>query len=462
MTRNSSPSKHQLLPFSHIQHDWYLSPLLLSSSSHLLKQQGHLLIDQDKSHINRDTFWVQPIQETDEWRYEIRNENNDLRILRKFSDSDIKPQKEQWNMKYDKAKRTLNVFDAETNALEQQFTHERRIIENVHGVQRKPILSVDISPQGELGVSSSTEGSLRVWNTKTGHAMRDMSWDSDKTSGHVGDVYVSRFLPSGQVVMSAGADTRILIWRISDALCAAQLKGHNGGVTSLSFIDRGRNFISSSRDGTVRLWDCATQSSIAELFRAQPQLSAPIPVNACVVQKNSSLSLGNVDAQSPKDFGTELHVGACAVDDGRAIVYDVRHRKIIFSLQHETSLKSCAFMDNILTVGQKNGKLVSYDVRKLSSTEQGLTRGKDDAKLASFTGSSSPVIRLAQGWKNSSKLVWFSCQDGSVRLWNAEHGAVVRSLSGFDYDAVYDIAIHDSEIYCGGRDGKIRQYVIDE
>ena len=44
--------------------------------------------------------------------------------------------------------------------------------------------------------------------------------------------------------------------------CISQLH-HFTGITSTSIVDRGRNVLSASRDGTARLWDVGTQQCLA-------------------------------------------------------------------------------------------------------------------------------------------------------------------------------------------------------
>ena len=37
---------------------------------------------------------------------------------------------------------------------------------------------------------------------------------------------------------------------------------HLADITDLAMIDAGKNIVSSSMDGTIRIWDCGTQSQI--------------------------------------------------------------------------------------------------------------------------------------------------------------------------------------------------------
>ena len=58
---------------------------------------------------------------------------------------------------------------------------------------------LDISSRGGLGVSSSTDRSMKIWQASNGE-LRKVS------EGHVFDVNCCRFFPSGLVVLSWGMD----------------------------------------------------------------------------------------------------------------------------------------------------------------------------------------------------------------------------------------------------------------
>lgn len=75
-------------------------------------------------------------------------------------------------------------------------------------------------------------------------------------------MYSCRFFPSGIVVLSGGADTQLKIWSAETGRCAATLTGHQAGISSTAIVERGRNVVSTSRDGTARLWDVGQQSII--------------------------------------------------------------------------------------------------------------------------------------------------------------------------------------------------------
>ncbi|KAL4696620.1 hypothetical protein H8959_002318, partial [Pygathrix nigripes] len=83
--------------------------------------------------------------------------------------------------------------------------------------------------------------------------------------GHVFDVNCCRFFPSGLVVLSGGMDAQLKIWSAEDASCVVTFKGHKGGILDTAIVDRGRNVVSGSRDGTARLWDCGRSACLGVL-----------------------------------------------------------------------------------------------------------------------------------------------------------------------------------------------------
>jgi WD40 repeat protein len=74
---------------------------------------------------------------------------------------------------------------------------------------------------------------------------------------------------------------------------------------SFALIERGRNFLcnylrfsnlillASSRDGTLKLWDCASQSCISNLVSF-----GSYSVNDCAVEENGEICDKNQKAQS--------------------------------------------------------------------------------------------------------------------------------------------------------------------
>lgn len=101
------------------------------------------------------------------------------------------------------------------------------------------------------------------------HVLGRQRTDTIVAAHHMG-VLAARFFPSGQVVLTAGADTRTRLWSLEDGepfeACDPLQGRHTTGVQCLAFIGRGRAVVTGARDGTVCIWDVPTQSCTTALL----------------------------------------------------------------------------------------------------------------------------------------------------------------------------------------------------
>ncbi len=70
----------------------------------------------------------------------------------------------------------------------------------------EPVTSVGFDPEGARLFSTSTDGSIRTWDARTGRVL-------DVFLGHQEAVVAARFRPDGEHLVSASADRTVRIWR---------------------------------------------------------------------------------------------------------------------------------------------------------------------------------------------------------------------------------------------------------
>jgi WD40 repeat protein/serine/threonine protein kinase len=140
-----------------------------------------------------------------------------------------------------------------------------------------PLRAVAYSPTGTFVATAGDNGSVRVWDPRTGRTWATLV-------GHAGAVYGLAFGPDGAVIGSAGADGTVRLWvlpveildtarrtmnampwlrSVINPLMKMTVLGpavtvpdaHPGGATCLAFGPDGRALVSGGADGYLRFWD---------------------------------------------------------------------------------------------------------------------------------------------------------------------------------------------------------------
>lgn len=62
-------------------------------------------------------------------------------------------------------------------------------------------------------------------------------------------------------------------------------------MTDFDFVEKGRNVVSCSRDGTARLWDVSQQKCLHVYGENEDSLMG-LPINACAVRATSHADYG--------------------------------------------------------------------------------------------------------------------------------------------------------------------------
>jgi proteasomal ATPase-associated factor 1 len=311
---------------------------------------------------------------------------------------------------------------------------------------RPTVLSMDISPGGELGISGGFDGGLRVWEAATGTLRRELG-------GHRGDVNNVKFFPSGEVVLSCSSDWQVKIWSVTEGYCAASLSGHSLGVLGSSIVERGRNVISCSRDGTARLWDVSQQATL-NVFRPAASTSLYPPAVLCCALALNEAPLAAASAKEP-EVGTDGKLLALGGENGHLTLFDLRARTEVATLSCGAAVNAITALPSLphlLLAGDEAGTLRLYDLRALRSPLHAVQRTRAPVRALAVDGSS----------------VWVGQGDGDVWDWDATSGAVgSRQLSGADADAIHGLvarrAAGDSQelaVYSACRDGYVRRYLL--
>jgi WD40 repeat protein len=125
----------------------------------------------------------------------------------------------------------------------------------------------DVSPDRKLTLAlNDTE--VRVHDNVTGRDLKPLR-------GHAQRVQSARFSHAGnQIVTAGGDDNTAHVWDTSTSEDLVTLRGHSGSVKSAEFDQTDTFVVTTSADGTARVWDVATGESVAELWTGREVVGA--------------------------------------------------------------------------------------------------------------------------------------------------------------------------------------------
>ena len=114
------------------------------------------------------------------------------------------------------------------------------------------------SPDGERICSASADGTLRLWDARSGAELAVLE-------GHTSWVVACAFSPDGEQICSRGSDRTLRLWDARSGAELAVLEGHTDTILAYAFSPDGERICSASSDGTLRLWNARSGAELAVL-----------------------------------------------------------------------------------------------------------------------------------------------------------------------------------------------------
>ena len=211
--------------------------------------------------------------------------------------------------------------------------------------------------------------------------------------GHTNQIECVAFSPDGSRIVTSSRDGTARVWSARAGLPLLELKGHTGAVTGAAFSPNGLQIVTGNTDGTARIWDARTGTTIHVLTGHKLQV------------------LGV--AISPD--GTRI---VTASGDHTAKVWDVKTGKRLFDLTgHTLDVNSASF-------SRDGTRIVTAAVDNTAKIWDAATGGHrfnlightDIVNAASFSPDGTRIVTAAN--------------DNRAKLWDAETGACLFDLKG--------------------------------
>ncbi|KAG2739295.1 WD40 repeat-like protein [Suillus brevipes Sb2] len=117
-------------------------------------------------------------------------------------------------------------------------------------------------PDGQWVMTGSYDGSLRMWDVKSGKQIGD-DWRDGESK-----VYGIALSPDGKKVVSGSEDGVVRLWDIDTGKIITKWMGHKDKVKPVCWSRDGRRVLSGSEDGTARQWDVEPEKARGETILA--------------------------------------------------------------------------------------------------------------------------------------------------------------------------------------------------
>lgn len=229
--------------------------------------------------------------------------------------------------------------------------------------------------------------------------------------GHTGLVTSIAIAPDGNLVVSGSLDGTVKIWDLATDRERVTLVGHAGPVWSVWVMDDGETIGSRSQDGTVKLWDVATGTETRTVQGEGPGL-ASVTFSADgatqVLTAGSTVTLRNVATGEDRILRRPSRYNAVAAwgftEDGKTLVVS-------------------SYMDEIVLWDTDTGKerLIIPDEHVLC-----VALAPDETTLAAGPGGGGGPVKL---WDTATGDLLSTFSGHTARVWQVAFSPDGRMLA---------------------------------
>lgn len=160
---------------------------------------------------------------------------------------------------YEDFNETTRVKCVDSRIVERNWQRNKFFVQNLTG----HIGSVrSVSYSDDILVSTSEDGTAKVWSIATGKCLRTIFGHQ---GNNIGWVYSAQY--KNGIVVTGAQDKKIKIWQINSyfiSTCSLMLQGHEQSVLSVQFDDT--RIVSGSSDKSIKVWDIHTGQLLSTLL----------------------------------------------------------------------------------------------------------------------------------------------------------------------------------------------------
>ncbi|MEU3994043.1 helix-turn-helix domain-containing protein [Streptomyces platensis] len=328
--------------------------------------------------------------------------------------------------------RTLITADSADEGAVRLWDTRSRHTTAAFGGRREAVRSIVFSPDGR--VIATAGRTLGLWSARNPRSLRTLAASAELTSGLV-------FSPGGQTLASVQTDGTVRLWDVATGHAVATFKGHisASASTAVAFSPDGKTLATVSDDHTVRLWDMATHRTKGVLRGRVGGLSAvayssdgrtlAATYNGSDYGTRSTVQLWDVARQHPVATFSGRAPALFTIafsPDGKTLatagaglvvrLWDVTSRQLVSTLEgHSNNIESVVFSPDGQTLASASfdNTVRLWDVTA-RRTKAVLSGHKNWVYSVGFSPDGSSIVT--------------GSTDGSSRLWDIDAGRAAADI----------------------------------
>ncbi|WP_372366684.1 WD40 repeat domain-containing serine/threonine protein kinase [Candidatus Uabimicrobium sp. HlEnr_7] len=152
------------------------------------------------------------------------------------------PRRQNW-LAYTGAFDKVHILDITTRTNVYKLTHP--------GMTRICRFSDD----GKYLATAGNDSQIKIWDMKDGRCLKTLQEHDSSTKRVTKIIYGLDFSADNKYILSGGEDNVVKVWDIENKTLVRTFRGHADAVTSCSYIRGTNHIISTSRDGSMKIWD---------------------------------------------------------------------------------------------------------------------------------------------------------------------------------------------------------------
>jgi WD40 repeat protein/serine/threonine protein kinase len=311
--------------------------------------------------------------------------------------------------------------------------------------------SASFSPDGKRIVSTSVDGSIKIWDSQTGP--KTLTFTSHP------NLYCVVFSPDGRRIVSGSRDGTIKMWDSETGEEMLTLNGHSRTAERVAFSPDGKRIVSTS-DTTLKIWDAETGEETLT-FEGDVVSVSFSPDGKHIVSAGSDNTFKSWDAQTGKETLTlQGHSdGVCIASwqgpSGFQGQLNWRNQIKVWDIQTGRETRTLQVPSgNVMSVSiSPDGKRI---VSGISDGTAQIWDAQTGFETHTLTGHSDSVFSVA--FSPDGRRIVSGSYDGTIRIWDPETGQETLTLTGPLGESMISVSFSPEgrRIVSGSNDGRIK------